>query len=622
MAALEESAAHPLHPDHLRSSMNRRRAAALTLLLAPVMAILAIIPALPAVHAGQGPGARQGAPAHHTPTPAPPAAPGLALLDGVELRVESPFLPDAAFGATEPDNAIQVAAAIERAPLYREFSITAAPFGTSPPTEALPPARPGGAKEYQTALIGFREQQGADPQPGPVARLFGRKVVGTLSVVHLHVGGLDPAPVAVVEWVVEAGERLWIFRASQALSAEETAGQRKVTLPAQLEGTEVSSPDPAAPSTSLAAARSLQEPPLAIELDARASRARGDDLPFPAWWDGECDYNYYSPLAEQGSFILGTQLEPTTAPAVYRNVRACGPRPWGDDAPDISVAFFPGAHQQLEWQCPELSKRFLYLAYGIEPYGANGNQVVWNYSGDQLEKIANGTAGVAPQPDDVLSYESGTYGHTSVVAESHVDASGNGHVIVIEQNASATGYAHLNVYSWVVSPTWSSVSGWLHRPEEDQSRIVLVVLVRRVDSLEGSISGAVWHDLCDGAGGDGCVQLPGGAYLANGILESGEPGIGDVIVSLGTGSCPSTTGIVTATTEISGTYTFEGLTYGEYCVSVDPLEPVNEPILLPGLWSHPITNTTAVASEDVYVSVADDETGIDFGWDYESIPPP
>jgi hypothetical protein len=450
--------------------MKRRSTAIAALIVAPALLVLAIVPAPPAALAArQAPAPAVAAAAQSTPTPSPPVPPGMVLLDGVELNVDTPFLPGARFGATEPDNAIQVAAAIERTGLYREFSITAAPFGTSPPTEALPPAEPGGAKAYRSALFAFRQQQGADPQPGPVVTLFGQKVAGAVSVVDLHVGGLEPRPVAIAEWVVEAGERLWIVRASQALSAAEVVGERKISLPLLLEGTVVTSPDPRLPSTSAAAAGAPPEPALAAESADQASRSVANDLPNPPWWNGEtCDFtHYWLGSAGTASYALG---------AVYRNLTACGPRPGSGG---VWVEFFPGARQQLEWQCPELSKRFLYLAYGIEPYGANGSQVVWNYGGDQLEKISNGTAGIAPQPDDVLSYGStSTWGHTSVVSVSNVDASGNGEITVIEQNASLDGDAVLQVRNWEVRPSWTYVSGWLHDPSF-KGRLVLVLLIRR-----------------------------------------------------------------------------------------------------------------------------------------------
>ena len=106
--------------------------------------------------------------------------------------------------------------------------------------------------------------------------------------------------------------------------------------------------------------------------------------------------------------------------------------------------------------------RFLYLAYGIGPYGANGSQVVWNYSGSLLAKITNGIAGLAPHSDDVLSYgATSSYGHTSVVSASNVNASGNGTITVIEENATASGSATLTVTNWTVNGDAGAVSGWL-----------------------------------------------------------------------------------------------------------------------------------------------------------------
>jgi len=117
----------------------------------------------------------------------------------------------------------------------------------------------------------------------------------------------------------------------------------------------------------------------------------------------------------------------------YRGVKACGPRPWADNAPNAMVQFFPGSWGVLEWECVELSMRFLYLAYGIAPYQANGNQVVTNYSGSELIKINNGTPGFAPQPNDIMSSGPDTaVGHTSVVIESNVDSSGNGTITILE----------------------------------------------------------------------------------------------------------------------------------------------------------------------------------------------
>ena len=105
----------------------------------------------------------------------------------------------------------------------------------------------------------------------------------------------------------------------------------------------------------------------------------------------------------------------------------------------------------------------------------------------------------------------------------------------------------------------------------------------------------MWHDLCAVSGGEGevpglpsagCVLLSDGSYQANGALEEGEPGIGGVLVQIGSGACPAV-GQAVATTDTGGNYTFSGLTAGTYCVSVDATNTANA-AMLPGYWSFPL----------------------------------
>jgi hypothetical protein len=143
---------------------------------------------------------------------------------------------------------------------------------------------------------------------------------------------------------------------------------------------------------------------------------------------------------------------------------ACGPRPLAGGT-DV-VTSFPGV-SQYEWECVELAKRYLYLAYGINAYAANGSQMVQNYAGSALQKVYNGTAGVAPQAGDVLSYGStSSSGHTSVVVSSSVPGTGTctNCIQVIEQNNSAAGSAFLSISNWTVTGGPYPVSGWLHSP--------------------------------------------------------------------------------------------------------------------------------------------------------------
>jgi hypothetical protein len=320
--------------------------------------------------------------------------------------------------------------------------------------ESLPPARAGLAKAYRAALKAYRERQGGDPHDGAVMRLFGEDVIGSTSVLSLHIRGEDPVPVAITEWVVEAGPRLWIVRAGRELDRTSVWQPWARAAALSFADSALSSRDLFRPSTSVASMRDHGPLP---------SRGRGvvtgtSDLPLPIWWDGECDtVNFY---AETGApaYPLGAE---------YRGMKACGPRPWADGGPWRWASFGPGLMSQIEWQCPELSKRFLYLAYGIPPYGANGNQMVTNYEGDLLERVWNCTAGRAPKPDDVLSYgATTTYGHTSVVVASDVDITGNGTIDVIEQNSSSDGSSRLYVDNWCVE-SYTDIIGWLHKPTEE-----------------------------------------------------------------------------------------------------------------------------------------------------------
>jgi hypothetical protein len=396
----------------------------------------------------------------------PPAA--SLTLDNVSLALNTSFLAGAAFTTATPGSASQVATAVRWQP-FRELTVTAVPFGTRPGTEAVPIAQPGGAAAYLAALRQVRLAQGGTITKGPAARLFGQMVTGQATVVNLNVDGPELRPTLVVEWVVEAGPRLWIVRASQAQPAASAEAFAPV-VPAALSQLDISSQT----LTNATTVGRLALLPPALGLPAAPSSG---DLPTPTWWSGDCDQHNpsYIQVNGMGSHRLG---------AVYLGLPACGPRPYADHVQDVVVRFFPGAWGELEWECVELSMRYLYLAYGIHPYSANGNMVVWHYSsaadGGSLQKIANGTANAAPQPGDVLSYDgASSVGHTSVVISATVDISGTGSLIVIEQNSSPTGAATLNVGNWYVTGNPGAISGWLHKPTWVPTNELLLPLIQR-----------------------------------------------------------------------------------------------------------------------------------------------
>jgi hypothetical protein len=363
-------------------------------------------------------------------------------LDGILVTVQAASLPSTDFTVSDPGSASQVATSVSFKP-FRELSVTAIPFGSTPPTESLPIATSGGKTAYDNALKTARLNQGGEVQDGPTVSLFGQEITGLQSLLALNIDGPVPKQVMINEWVVEALDRLWIVRWSQ----EQTSGDQPLQSESMLSGLTLSSSNINQPSTS--EVQSGNTPAFELNQNTLAT-----DLPSPAWWQGDCDNtNYSKGSGGIAAYRLG---------AAYRGAPACGPRPYYDSGPDVLVRFYSGAWGEYEWECVEYSMRFLYLAYGIAPYSANGSQVVWNYSGSLLKKVANGTAGQAPQPGDVLSYgATSTFGHTSVVAASSVNASGNGSVTVIEENAAATGSNTLTVTSWSVTGNAGTVSGWL-----------------------------------------------------------------------------------------------------------------------------------------------------------------
>lgn len=138
-------------------------------------------------------------------------------LDHVTVHIASPFLPGTFSMTNSPATTTYVATAttpsLDTHP-WGAIYITAVPYGTKPTTEGVPIAQPGGAQAYRDFLHHYRASEGDTPQPGPTSTLFGQKIQSQASLMH------GPATVAysstlVVEWVVEAGKRIWIIRLTE-----------------------------------------------------------------------------------------------------------------------------------------------------------------------------------------------------------------------------------------------------------------------------------------------------------------------------------------------------------------------------------------------------------------------
>lgn len=156
---------------------------------------------------------------------------------------------------------------------------------------------------------------------------------------------------------------------------------------------------------------------------------------------------------------------------------ACGPGPTQSPlARDLLVRFAPRLWGAYEWECVELSMRWMYLAWGVNPYPADAWDVVIDYQstkqrfnpdGPALVAVRNGTRFLAPEPGDVVSIAQSAalpFGHTAVVTSATVNGSGNGQIQVIQEDggAGSGGFATYPVVAWTVG---NGVSGWLHNPD-------------------------------------------------------------------------------------------------------------------------------------------------------------
>lgn len=382
----------------------------------------------------------------------------LLSVDGVELILDTPVLPNE-FLEPEPDSLLQVASSVRWSP-YQEISITAIPYGLKSGTERSATVKAGAKKEFRANLTEYRLEHAELVESGPTANIFGDLTDGIVSVTRYN-DGYSPNCVVIAEWVAEAGQRIWIIRAVQECRDATMSANEVLSMVKPLSELRLNSPDVNSPSASYAARYNEQTPHLTQPAVQYAPNEPSGNLPTPSWWDGDCDKNYYHAHAGRWAYPLGSS---------YRGVKTCGPRPYFDSAPDVTVYFFSGAHAELEWECVEVSMRYLYLAYGIAPYSANGKDVVWNYSGSRLVKIQNGTAGKPPKPGDVISYnKSSPYGHTAVVISSNVDGNGNGSITVMDQNDASNGIrGPKTVSNWHVQDGLV-VSGWLHDPLMDDT---------------------------------------------------------------------------------------------------------------------------------------------------------
>jgi hypothetical protein len=364
------------------------------------------------------------------------------VVDAVNLVVRSAALPAAAFVASRPGDAVQRATAVAQAP-YREFTIYAYPFGSAVATEGIGTVEPQHLSAYRAMGAGRLLRSLELP-----ALIFGHRVEGSARVVDLELGP-HRQQTEVVSWLTDAGRRLWIIQAAEPLAHDRSA-EVEFTAGTSVEASNLSTPT-TVPSTKPIKA-GPGSPVIQHVIVSSAATADPPAVRSPPWWSGICDANL-----NRWSFPLSS----------WDGLTACGPGP-NRGGYDEVVEFFPGAWGEYEWECVELSMRWLFLEYGVRPYPADGSEVVADYSradGGDLQRIANDGSSV-PRPGDVLSMgATWEEGHTAVVTATNLTA-GNGTIGILEQNMNGgNGKNTLSVVDDVVEPeSGMPVTGWLQAP--------------------------------------------------------------------------------------------------------------------------------------------------------------
>ncbi len=389
----------------------------------------------------------------------------LFVVDNVSLALTS-RLRTTGFVTSRAGSPNQGASSFTALP-YRMVHVAAVPYGFSAPSEDRWTAAPGLAARLTSAVR----------SPDVTASIFGRTVSGQTTLLPDRDDPTRSTYLATASFATEAGSRVWLVTIAQQLpgGAQRDAAMRSFVHDA-LQGLALDSDTLGRPTTRQ---RESWAPKLPVALGATASSARVHPMNYtgwsiadpPGWWtNAPCDSNYY--YAHTGTNVPNAyRLSPTAqVPNPWHGLESCGPQPFGHPERDVAEYFYSGAYQVLEWECVELSMRWMWQAYGVQPYSANGNTIASNYSssrGGNVVYVYNGYSAPLPVMGDVLQYSGGTNGHTSVVVSESHNSSGNGGLYVMEQNDGPSAGDYLSESNWHVN--CSAYNGecptaWLHRP--------------------------------------------------------------------------------------------------------------------------------------------------------------
>lgn len=399
------------------------------------------------------------------------------VVDNVPVALTS-HLQTVPFVSARPGNPNQGATSMTTVP-YRMVRVAAIPYGFGAPSEAHVNAAPGATGAMVSAIRSLNGRTASALTPAVTARIFGQTVAGETSLQPDRDDPTHSTYLANASFVTEAGSRLWLVTVAQQLPGGAQRDEAMQTFVRDaLSGLTIESAGLARPTTRLRELAPLQ--PKLYPAPAPRNGSTHVIRPYsytgwnvsspPPWWNGQnCDYTHYynnTPPSVPAPFLLTAS---SSVPNPWHGLQACGPNPYAYANADVSETFFSGAWGEYEWECVELSTRWMYQAFGTHPYGANGNTIASNYSsadGGSLSYVYNGYAAPLPSMGDVLQYQGGTYGHTSVVVSESHNSSGNGGLYVIEQNDGNYAGDYLSESNWHVN--CSAYNGlcpnaWLHR---------------------------------------------------------------------------------------------------------------------------------------------------------------
>jgi len=210
----------------------------------------------------------------------------------------------------------------------------------------------------------------------------------------------------------------------------------------------------------------------------------GGTVPNTPWWQNgsgyyvDCDYTYYSIYSSprRTPYVLSQWIDGQLVPGVWNGLKACGPKPGLDG--DYRKPFYTGHPGEWEFQCTELVKRYLYLAFNVPPLsGTNGDQVVGNYAAaypETFDAIDNATNADPskhywPKIGDVLSFyhddqnPANVITHTAIISNVQItdEVNGNATLTIFEQNwdPSNNNYSRdISMVGWVIE---SYATSWL-----------------------------------------------------------------------------------------------------------------------------------------------------------------